>query len=102
MIAVSQNVDGGVRPIKPAKLYKCTQKHYATVQTRPAWTHGAGCARPWFRTAEPLGERRYENWIRPTLEFFKCVRVVRDPDKKDYWGYFKHKFSFFSERKHML
>ena len=25
--------------------------------------HGAGRARPWFRTAEPLGERRYESWI---------------------------------------
>ena len=25
-------------------------------------THGAGCVRQWFRTAEPLGERRYENW----------------------------------------
>ena len=24
--------------------------------------HGAGCVRQWFRTAEPLGERRYENW----------------------------------------
>ena len=26
-------------------------------------THAAVCARPWFRTAEPLGERRNENWI---------------------------------------
>ena len=25
-------------------------------------THGAGCVWQWFRTAEPLGERRYENW----------------------------------------
>ena len=25
-------------------------------------THGAGCVQQWFRTAEPLGERRYENW----------------------------------------
>ena len=25
-------------------------------------THGAGCVRQWFRTAEPLGERRCENW----------------------------------------
>ena len=24
--------------------------------------HGAGCVRQWFHTAEPLGERRYENW----------------------------------------
>ena len=28
MIAVSLNVGGGVRFIKPAKLYICTQKHY--------------------------------------------------------------------------
>ena len=28
MIAVSLKVDGGVRLIKPAKLYICTQKHY--------------------------------------------------------------------------
>ena len=28
MIAVSLNVGGGVRLIKPAKLYMCTQKHY--------------------------------------------------------------------------
>ena len=25
-------------------------------------THSAGCVRQWFRTAEPQGERRYENW----------------------------------------
>ena len=28
MIAVSLNVGGDVRLIKPAKLYMCTQKHY--------------------------------------------------------------------------
>ena len=58
VIAVSLNVGGGVRLIKPAKLYKCTQ----TLQTQRGRTHGAGCVRQWFRTAEPLGERRYENW----------------------------------------
>ena len=25
--------------------------------------HGAGCGRPLFSTAEPLGECHYENWI---------------------------------------
>ena len=55
VIAVSLNVGGGVRLIKPAKLYMCTQN---TTKR----THGAGCVRQWFRTAEPLGERRYENW----------------------------------------
>ena len=58
MIAVSLNVGGGVRLIKPAKLCMCTQ----TLQTQRGRTHGAGCVRQWFRTAEPLGERRYENW----------------------------------------
>ena len=37
----------------------CARK---TLQTQRGWTHGAGCVRQWFRTAEPLGERRYENW----------------------------------------
>ena len=37
----------------------CARK---TLQTRRGRTHGAGCVRQWFRTAEPLGERRYENW----------------------------------------
>ena len=58
VIAVSLNVGGGVRLIKPAKLCMCTQ----TLQTQRGRTHGAGCVRQWFRTAEPLGERRYENW----------------------------------------
>ena len=35
-----------------------------TLQTQREWMHGAGCARPRFRTAEPLGERRYKNWPR--------------------------------------
>ena len=33
-----------------------------TLHTQRGWTHGAGCVRQWFRTADPLGERRYENW----------------------------------------
>ena len=37
----------------------CARK---TLQTQRGRTHGAGCVRQWFRTAEPLGERRYENW----------------------------------------
>ena len=59
MIAVSLNVGGGVRLIKPAKLCMCTQKHYKhnkDGRTAP------GVSRQWFRTVEPLGERRYENW----------------------------------------
>ena len=48
VIAVSLNVGGGVRLIKPAKLYMCTQK---TLQTQRGRTHGAGCVRQWFRIA---------------------------------------------------
>ena len=59
VIAVSLNVGGGVRIIKLAKLYMCTQK---TLQTQRGQMHRAGCVRQWFRTAEPLGEHRYENW----------------------------------------
>ena len=33
-----------------------------TLHPRRGRMHGAGCVRQWFRTAEPLGERRYENW----------------------------------------
>ena len=57
VIAVSLNVGGGIRLIKPAKLCMCTQ----TLRIQRGQTHGAGCVRQWFRTAEPLGER-HENW----------------------------------------
>ena len=56
MIAVSLNVDGGVRLYQTGKA---VHVHEKTLQTRGR-THGAGCARPWLRTAEPLGERRDE------------------------------------------
>ena len=46
MIAVSLNVGGGVRLIKPAKLYMCTQNTTNTTRT----THGAGCVRQWFHS----------------------------------------------------
>ena len=39
-------------------------------------THGAGCSRSGFRTAEPLGERRYENGITLTQTgSFSCYHV---------------------------
>ena len=37
----------------------CARK---TLQTQRGRTNGAGCVRQWFRTPEPLRERRYENW----------------------------------------
>ena len=73
MIAVSLNVGGGVRLIKLAKVYMFMQN---TLQTRRGRMHGAGRARPWFRTAEPLRECRYENWITHTLSI-KPVIVLR-------------------------
>ena len=53
---------GGVRLIKPAKLYMCTQKPYNTTRTdmctqkhytQRGRTHSANGARPWFCNAEP-------------------------------------------------
>ena len=55
VIAASLNVGGGVRLIKPAKLYMCTQTHYKhneSGRTAPAvCDHGS----------VPLS--RYEDWI---------------------------------------
>ena len=45
-------------PYQTGKTVHVHAKHYK----QRGRTHGAGCARQWFRTAEPLGERRYENW----------------------------------------
>ena len=39
-------------------------------------THGAGCARQWFRTAEPLGECRYENWNTHTQCQYEYLTVA--------------------------
>ena len=69
VIAVSLNVGGGVRLIKPAKLCMCTQ----ILQTQRGRTHSAGCVRQWFRTAELLGERRYEDWNTYTKIFFVLI-----------------------------
>ena len=46
----------------PYQTGKTVHVHAKPLQTQRARTHGAGCVRQWFRTAEPLGERRYENW----------------------------------------
>ena len=62
VIAVSLNVGNFI------KLYqtgKTVHVHAKTLQTQRGRMHGAGCARPWFRTADSLGESRTcnENWI---------------------------------------
>ena len=46
----------------PYQTGKTVHVHAKTLQTQRGRTHGAGCVRQCFRTAEPLGERRYENW----------------------------------------
>ena len=46
----------------PYQTGKTVHMHAKTLQTQRGRTHGTGCVRQWFRTAEPLGERRYENW----------------------------------------
>ena len=70
MIAVSLNVSGGVHLIKPAKL---------CIQTQRGRTHGTGCVRQWFRTAEPLGDRRYENWNTQTQLNAMCKDQTLSP-----------------------
>ena len=54
VIAVSLNIGGGGGGASALSTSKTVGR---------GRTHGAGCVRLWFRTAEPLGERRYENWI---------------------------------------
>ena len=45
-------------PYQNRQICTCARR---TLQTQRGRTNGAGCVRQWFRTAEPLGERRYEN-----------------------------------------
>ena len=73
VIAMSLNIGGGVRLIKAANC-TCARK---TLQTQRGRTHGAGCVRQWFRTAELLGERRYKNWN--TYIPFWCPKVLFGP-----------------------
>ena len=59
---------------RPPLSYRqsCTRAR-KTLQTRGR-AHGAGCARPWLRTAEPLGKRRDEKWITKT---WKCTHSYK-------------------------
>ena len=58
----------------------CARK---TLQTQRGRTHGAGCVRQWFRTAEPLGERRYENWKThtQTVSKVKLNQSINEPNQ---------------------
>ena len=60
----------------------CARK---TLQTQRGRTHGAGCVRQWFRTAEPLGERRYENWN--THTHTHRLRFIRADSLAEWIGY---------------
>ena len=51
----------------PYQTGKTVRVHAKTLQTQRGRTHGARCVRQWFRTAEALGERRYENWNTHTV-----------------------------------
>ena len=63
-------------PYQTGKTVHMHAKHYKTQRGR---THGAGCVRvcvQWFRTAEPLGERRYDNWNTHTHTHTHCPPVL--------------------------
>ena len=68
----------------PYQTGKTVHMHANTLQTQRGRTHGAGCVRPWFHTAEPLGERRYENWILTYLNCQITVYLLLFPGKKGY------------------
>ena len=67
-------------PYQTGKTVHVHAKHYKTQRGR---THGAGCVRQWFRTAEPLRERRYENWNTHTraacVYFIHILQILNVP-----------------------
>ena len=56
------SVTGRRRWRPPYKTGKTVHLNANTLQHNEDGRTAPG-VRPWFRTAEPLGERRYENWI---------------------------------------
>ena len=67
----------------PYQTGKTVHVHAKTLQTQRGRTHGAECVRQCFRTAEPLGERRYENRNTHThVEWFERLEF----DGKDAGG----------------
>ena len=67
----------------PYQTGKTVHMHAKTLQTQRGRTHCAGCVQQWFRTAEPLGERRYENWNTHTQSY----NLMKSKDKRwmDTW-----------------
>ena len=62
-------------PYQNRRICTCA---YRTLQTHRGRTNGAGCVRQWFRTAEPLGERRYEN--RNTHTHILLILYTQSPE----------------------
>ena len=58
-------------PYQTGKTVHVLTKHYKHNED--------GCVRQWFRTAEPLGERRYENWNTHTHNI-KVLKTLRQPN----------------------
>ena len=88
----------------PYQTGKTVHMHAKTLQTQRGRTHGAGCVRQWFRTAEPLGERRYENWNTHThtIETGCGHHVLRVPGHLKNWIISRLKqFSHSFKREHI-
>ena len=86
MTAVSLNVVGGVRRIKPAKVYMCTQ-------TQRGQMHDVGCTRPWIRTAEPFKLLRKLDYNKNI--FFLFTNIEKTSNRKGQTKPFV--FALFSE-----
>ena len=63
----------------PYQTGKTAHVHAKTLLAQRGRKHGAGCVRQWFRTAEPLGERRYENWNTHTHTHIQYVITSNFP-----------------------
>ena len=50
--------------------YQTGKTVHVHTKTQKGQMYSAGCAWPWFRTAEPLRECCYENWITITIGWF--------------------------------
>ena len=84
MIAVSRNVSGGVRLIKPAKLYLCMQKHYKYNEdgrhrnTRGKSTIEGENGYAKTRTvAVPRGNWLYSHISREKIYYIYCKKKIR-------------------------
>ena len=63
----------------PYQTDKTVHVHAKKLQTQRGRTHGAWCVRQWFRTTEPLGQCRYENWNTHTSVILSLDPIVSVP-----------------------